>query len=168
MKHLIKITILFVLTILCSCNNRSKNRRNTKGNGNNPTIVIKKLTKEQALQSVQHYITQNKKTVTIQTYYYKSIQQKKPCSQYDIDLGRNCPGKNSVTPNGYKMTARRIRTCCRPKNKMVSTITGKWIATYIKSSDNWSVELEFSDDKKPKNNIKWLINDKSKTITDVK
>lgn len=166
MKHIIKITILFVFTILCSCNNRPKNRRNTKSNGNNPTIVIKNLTEEQVLQSVQHHISQSKKTVTISTRFYKSIRKKVPCDQYDIDGGRSCYDKNSVAPYGYRTTTKQIKTCCRSKNKMISTIRGKWITTYIKSSDNWSVELEFKDDKSKKK-LKWLVNDKSKKITDI-
>jgi hypothetical protein len=167
MKFIHSIPILLVLLILYGCGNSSKDNHKNKGDESTKpsSFAVQKLTKKQAVQSVQNHIYRTKKTVMVQTHYYERITRKKPCTQYDIDLGRNCSGRTASAPYGYRKVTEQVRKCCRPTKKMVYSIKGRWIATYSKSSGNWSVEFEFSDDNKSKNKLKWLINDKSKKIT---
>lgn len=157
------ISILFLSLCLVACSNSSKD-----GNVNEepPTVVIQSLSNAEAIQTVQYHISQTKKMVLVQTSYNETVTKKKPCTQYDIDVGRDCFGVAAGAPYGYRNVTESVRKCCRQRQKALYTIKGEWVASYSKSNDNWSIELEFSDDSKAKRNLTWLVSDKSKKVTE--
>ncbi len=168
MKITYIIPVGLLLFGLVGCGNPSNKSHKKKENNNNKetTIVIQNLTKEKAIQSVQYHITQTRKMVTVQNYYYENVKKRKPCTQYDVDIGKSCTDAGVGAPYGYHDVWERKRKCCRPSQKTVFSISGTWNATYSKPSDEWSVELEFKDVKKTKNILSWSVSDDTKRVRD--
>jgi hypothetical protein len=150
------LSCLITAILFSSCGNGGKPESSTGSNENSLSIKVEVPTVDDAIQKVKTHASQIQQTVMVPTTYFESVQKKKACDQIDRDLGR-CSGADSFSEYGYKMVTQNERRCCRPEAKLVSKITGNWVATYLEPKNEWEVALEYKDDSKEDQKVSWSI-----------
>ena len=150
------LSYLLLLILFGSCGNNGKVDPPTGTDNKSLSIIIQLPSSGDAIQHIRTHAARTQQKVMVSTNYYEEVKRKKRCDQYDWDAGR-CTGADSGAPYGYKMVTLNERTCCRSEPKLVSKITGNWVATYLAPKNEWSVELEYKDDSKKEKKLSWSI-----------
>lgn len=150
------VFILVLLLIACKGNN-------TKDNKDNEPLVEMNLSQEEAIEKLEYYVESKRKTVTVLTKDYRWVNKRVKCTQYDVDLNRNCSAPTVGAPYGYRTKPERESYCCVPKSKQIIKTEGVWKAKYALQDDQWEVSFEFNNGEAMKT-VTWLLDDNSLDI----
>ena len=154
---IITATLSIIMALLLSnCKKNGKEKPPVVNNDKPLSVKVQLPSESTAIRHIQTHVARTKQMVMVPSYYYKEVQKRKPCDQYDYDLGK-CSGSDGFSRYGYKMVTVEERTCCHPKEKMVSKIRGNWVATYVAPKDEWEITLEYKDDDKQEQQATWSI-----------
>ena len=155
-----------LLFLLLSCKNES-HKQDDNGSPETPDIdiAVNNMSKEQAIEKVQYEVRRTQKKITINVNYWEFENKRVPCTQYDVDLGRNCSGEGAGAPYGYKTVPEQVQKCCRQKDIFLSNLSGQWVADYSQTEDKWKVGFEFSIDD-AKQVFSWIVSDNTGDVSD--
>ena len=137
---------------------------NTSEKKEDPPVSID-ISQEEAVTQIQYYVNNTGKTIMVSQSYYEWESQEVKCSQYDIDLGRNCSEPRPGAPYGYRTIRRRIRKCCKWNPERIQNMNGTWKARHSLEDDQWTVTLEV-DNGELKRTLQWLLDDNNGNIED--
>lgn len=92
---------LLLLTIFSSCSNNGKADPSTESDNKSLSIKIQVPTMDDAIKQVKTHIDRTVQKVTVPTFYYEMVTQKKPCDQLDVGCSDGRSGCPLWLPEGY-------------------------------------------------------------------